>query len=271
MFSKHSFEYNLKQQLPYYVLGLACAVVITTYGVKSVITPELPSAKEVLRRRLTVTAESEKEAPKYCAGQVYGYPQCCIDAFNENFGDKVPKRSAITERAFQFLRAKRPPQSRANDFRDGNSYIDGFVPCEACAEKILSGAKLTSIIKRPWPLEMHSILFTKKNEKILHAFFKRLDDFGYSPDDKDDCVSGIIKGTSFTEPVCSYRCSDYTEDQWMDVSSKERELITEEYYKTYDKLCYKAKKECAEKYRERLMAGDFDEEHVLLAAELSTN
>lgn len=108
----------------------------------------------------------------------------------------MKERSHVQKKAFEMLNRKRLlRESKAttrdakieSDYGEGNSYINGFIPCEKCAALILEGAPLTDIVKRPWPLEMHIIPFVAKYEKYLTAFFESIERH-YNPEDLTNVI-----------------------------------------------------------------------------------
>merc|ERR1712096_382992 len=195
------------------------------------------------RTTSAIVPEKKPLHTPYCSGLLNGYPTCCIDAFNAMIRMKEePKRKyqiRVLE-AKKVLEANFDP-TEANKGM-GDSYIDGFVPCECCAEKILAGTPFTEIIKRPWPLEMDKIHFTKENEPILVAFFDHLDSFGFSTKDMDRAVAVHIFNPSLNrDALGQIRMMGYREYQKLNWSKRK-----------------KAKIGCNEKYRERLKNGEFD-------------
>merc|ERR1712139_202195 len=107
-------------------------------------------------------------------GRFRGYPDCCVDAF-DNGENAITCKHTEDDFMVQFNE-----EGLAAIMAEGlgDAICPGFRPCEDCEKKIQgcheSGRRyeLKEIIKRKWPLEMEKIIFVKEYKDALSDCFE---------------------------------------------------------------------------------------------------
>merc|ERR1712098_530637 len=131
---------------------------------------------------------------------------------------------------------------------NGDTFVNGFIPCHVCATKINKGKPLNQVVVRPWPLECGTFWFIKEYEGVLKDYFRRMDQLDMSDNTQDG-------------QVCEFLSIEMG-NRW-DLAFYKMKLDPGNTA-TYKK---EARKGCADFYRRRLQRGQFDDYATLLRHE----
>jgi len=130
--------------------------------------------------------QEELQKSKFVAMNLRGFPRCCVENWQEGERNPVRGESLRCQTAYSIMETPNPK------YEAGNRYITGFTPCIRCADKILAGAPKTSIVKRPWPLEMHQMEFNANHKKYLMELMDLLETHDVPENWKDYACHKLI-------------------------------------------------------------------------------